>query len=235
MGRGIFISGTDTEVGKTVISAGLAVYISSQGVSVGVMKPVQTGCEAESTDLKFMLKAAQIDEQIKEANPYCLKLPAAPSLAAQIAGVKINPADIISAYQKLQAYYEIVIVEGAGGLIVPINDKYTFADLITELNLPLVIVGRAGLGAINHTCLSVEYAKAAGISVMGIILNQCTPGRLGIIEKNNPAIIERLCGVPVWGIIPYSAKINVEQGRLDDIASLMRDNLCLDWIQEYVR
>jgi len=237
MGRGIFITGTDTGVGKTVITAGLAAVLKAEGLQVGVMKPIQTGAKLtngglESEDLKLLVKAAAIDEPQELTNPYCLALAAAPMLAAQEAGIQIDLARIQQAYQRLAERYEVVLVEGAGGLLVPIHANYTFLDLVRDLGLPLLIVARATLGTINHTALTVACAQNAGVPIWGIILNHSNPGSEGLVEKNNPTIIEQLTGIPVWGIIPYSPKISVEQTEVGDIASLMEKHLRLGWIRE---
>jgi dethiobiotin synthetase len=237
MWKGVFITGTDTGVGKTVIAAGLAAYLKSGGVKVAVMKPVQTGAKpvngrVESEDLKLLLKAVAIDEPHELTNPYCLELASAPDLAAKLAGIQIEPQQIIRAYQKLTTGYRTVIVEGAGGLLVPIRDGYTFVDLVKELKLPILIVARATLGTINHTALTVKCAQSEGIPVAGIILNHASPGADGLVEKHNPAIIQQLTGVPVWGTVPYSPSISVEQAQLGNIASLMEERLELGWLRE---
>ncbi len=237
MNGGIFVTGTDTGVGKTVIAAGLAAYLKSQAVSVAVMKPVQSGAKKvngrlESEDLALLLKATSILEPLELINPYCLELPAAPDLAARAAGIQIDPEEIIKAYRALAARYQTVIVEGAGGLMVPLADNYTFVDLIKQLKLPLVIVARAALGTINHTALTVSCAQSAGITVAGIILNHTHSATDGIIEKTNPEIIQQLTGVPVWGVIPYSPGISVEQTQLGNIVDLIKKHLKLTWFNK---
>lgn len=237
MGWGVFVTGTDTGVGKTAIAAGLAAYLRSQGIAVAVMKPVQTGGKQvngrlESEDLKLLVKAAGIEEPQELTNPYCLELPSAPNLAARVAGIKIEPRRIIEAYRDLAARYQAVIVEGAGGLMVPIQDDYTYVDLVRDLGLPLVIVARATLGTINHTALTVKCAKAEGITVGGIILNYVRPGTDDLVEKNNPGIIQKLTGIPVWGVIPYNPSVSVEQTQLGDMASLIEEQLELGWLKE---
>jgi dethiobiotin synthetase len=204
---------------------------------VAVMKPIQTGGKPlnggwESADLKLLVKAAAIDEPQELLNPYCLELASAPSLAARVAGIRINPERIIRAYQMLASRYQVVIVEGAGGLLVPIQDNYTFVDLVKQLGLPLLIVARAGLGTINHTALTVRCAQSEGIPIAGIILNHTCVGSDGLVEQNNPAIIQQLTGVPVWGTIPYSPSINVEETQLGDITSLVDERLELGWLRE---
>jgi dethiobiotin synthetase len=235
MGGGLFITGTDTGVGKTVIAAGLAAYLKSRGVKVAVMKPIQTGGKPVngglvSEDLELLAKAAAIDESRELLNQYCLSLASAPNLAARVAGIKIDPERIIRAYQKLKRQYQVVIVEGAGGLMVPIQDDYTFVDLIKALGVPLLIVGRAGLGTINHTALTVKCAQSEEIPVKGIILNHASPASDDIVEKSNPDIIRQLTGIPVWGVIPYSPDISVEETRLGDIVSLIDERLELGWL-----
>ncbi len=236
-GQGIFITGTDTGVGKTAIAAGLAAYLRLQGTAVAVMKPVQTGGKRvngrlESEDLNLLVKAAGIAESRELTNPYCLELAGAPSLAARVAGIEIDTRRIIQAYRNLAARYQVVIVEGAGGVMVPIRDDYTYVDLVKDLGLPLLIVARATLGTINHTALTVKCAKDEGITVGGIILNYTQPGAGGIVEENNPDVIQKLTGIPVWGVVPYCPSVSVEQTQLGDMASLIEEQLELGWLKE---
>jgi dethiobiotin synthetase len=240
MGQGVFITGTDTGVGKTVIAAGLAAYLKVQAIKVAVMKPVQTGGKKvngklESEDLNLLLRASAVKESQAMTNPYCLELPAAPSLAAEAAGIKLDPRRIIEAYHNLAARYRMVIVEGAGGLMVPLRAAYTFVDLIKQLKLPLVIVARASLGTINHTALTVNCAQGAGIMVAGIILNHTQAGKGDIVEKANPEIIQQLTGVPVWGVMPYSPSISVAQTRLGNVAALIKKHLNLTWLNQQLQ
>lgn len=228
---GIFVTGTDTNVGKTAVAAGLAGALKKRGYSVGVMKPVQSGAamrngELYSQDAEFLVAA--VDEVEAElACPVLLKEALAPAVAAQIEGKDIDLTLIKDAYTELERQYDIVIVEGAGGIAVPLKDRFLISDLITYLGIPAIIVARAGLGTINHTVLTVEYSKSSGISIIGIVLNNY---RGGIAEETNPKIITELTGVPILGIIPHDPAIDVEGGSLGNILSLVEGSVDMEKI-----
>ncbi|MBI5788724.1 MAG: dethiobiotin synthase, partial [Candidatus Schekmanbacteria bacterium] len=176
MTKGIFITGTDTGVGKTVVAAGLACLLSRQEKKTAVMKPVQTGGVWQngrliSEDLELLKSGISLNEPQELLNPYCFPEPCSPHLAARLAGTKIEPGKIIGAYGQLALKYERVIVEGAGGLLVPLTEKYLLADLVRDLNLPLVIVVSNRLGVINHAVLTVECARQRGLEILGIVIN----------------------------------------------------------------
>jgi dethiobiotin synthetase len=226
MGKGLFVTGTDTDVGKTVIAAGLAGVFKKKGLKVGVMKPIQTGGIKKSRklislDIELMIKTSGISEDINLLNPYCMEPPVAPLVASQITGINLDIKKILSAYTELKSRYEIVIVEGAGGLLVPILNNYLMIDLIKDLGLPILIVARPSLGTINHTLLTIRQAQTYGIHVIGVIINAFKEDEAGIAERTNPQIIENLSKVPILGIIPYSDKISLEERNPGDIVDLL--------------
>lgn len=179
MGRGIFIIGTDTDVGKTFITGGLTYILKQNGYNVISYKPIQSGgIESEDykilipPDCKYIKEICDLDNDYSEMNTYCLKEEVSPHLAASIESVNIIKEKIISHYKKLINKYDYVIVEGAGGIVVPlIENNYFVYDLIKDLNLSTVIVSRAGVGTINHTILTVEFLKKHDININGIIIN----------------------------------------------------------------
>jgi len=200
----LFITGTDTDVGKTIVTAGVAAVMQSLGYIIGVYKPVQSGSVKHkgfliSPDLKF---TKSIDPNIKTKCSYTLYHPVAPSLAAKVENVKINTKAILNDYLSLKASCDIVLVEGAGGLMVPICDNFLMADMAKMLQLPVVIVARPDLGTINHTLLTINAAKHAGLRVIGVIINNYPVGTKDLAIKEAPAIIEELSGVKILGIIP---------------------------------
>lgn len=208
MAKGIFVTGTDTGVGKTLIAAGLACKLSQQGKKVAVMKPVQTGGVSKegglvSEDLELLLAGINLDEPVELLNPYCLPEPCSPHLAARLAEVEINPSNIIDAYNKVSTKYEVVIVEGAGGLLVPIKHDYLMADLAKDLSLPLLIVANNQLGVINHTALTIECAKARELDVLGVVFNHAWDLPPSPIQLDNPDIIAKITKVQLLEIIPY--------------------------------
>ncbi|MGB9613771.1 MAG: dethiobiotin synthase [Candidatus Margulisiibacteriota bacterium] len=200
---GIFIAGTDTGCGKTYVTMLLAKYLRSQGVNVGVIKPIATGSDQEN-DACYLKKTLKLKDSLRVINPIHLKYPLAPYPAAQIEKKKIPLKSIFAAYRKLSAKYRVVLVEGIGGILVPITKKYFVADLIKDLNLPTIIVARAGLGTINHTLLTVEELKRRKIKILGIILNGFQGKDLS--EKTNPEIIKKLSGLPIIARIPFLDK-----------------------------
>ncbi len=206
--KGIFITGTDTGVGKTFVASGLLRAFNEMGYKVCPMKPVETGCKVRDGRLiphdgMKLIKASGVKEPLDIINPYRFKLPLAPSVAAELEGVRIHKRKIISTCRYLLNKYEVTIVEGAGGIMVPIYKRYLYRDLIKELDLPVVIVSRPGLGTINHTLLTIEVAKSRGIEVIGIIINYAVKTKRDPSEKTNPEILSKISGIPILGVIPY--------------------------------
>ncbi|MDR3580015.1 MAG: dethiobiotin synthase [Oryzomonas sp.] len=208
MGKGIFITGTDTDVGKTIVTAVLARLLRMRGVSVGVMKPVTSGCrevdgELVSDDALLLCQAAAIPCE-SDVVPYLLREPLAPAEAAKIDGVRIEFARIRESFDRLATTYDFVLVEGAGGLMVPLAGGFLMADLARELDLPLLVVARPNLGTINHTVLTCFSAQQMGIPVSGVIINDF-PMEPGPAERSAPHYIGSLCGAPVLGVWPHEA------------------------------
>lgn len=206
MSKGIFITGTDTGVGKTIVAATLALVLRMKGVRVGVMKPITSGCREEdgrlvSDDAELLCTAAGIACNGDTA-PYLLREPLAPAEAAKRDGVWIDFSRIKECYERLAAAYDVVIVEGAGGLMVPLAGGLLVADLARELALPLVVVARPGLGTINHTVLTCLCARQVGLEVAGVIINDY-PEQPGLAEQSAPHHIGSLCGAPVLGLWPH--------------------------------
>ena len=209
--RGIFVTGTDTGVGKTIVAATLARLLRMNGISVGVMKPVTSGCRSEngrlvSDDALLLAQAAGI-EVTDDVAPYCLREALAPAEAARIDGVRIDFSTIKAAYLRLASIYEYVIVEGAGGLMVPLSGGLLVADLARELDLPLLVVARPGLGTINHTVLTCFAAQQSGLQVAGVIINGM-PEHPGLAEQGAPHQIGSLCGASVLGIWPRRDEVD---------------------------
>ncbi len=231
---GIFVTGTDTNVGKTAIAAGIAGALRNKGYSVGVMKPVQSGAAQRngrlySQDAEFMIKAASACDGEELVCPVLLKEALAPGVAAKIEGKDIDIELIKNAYSELEKRHDFVVVEGAGGIAAPLKDNFLISDLISFLGIPAIIVARAGLGTINHTLLTVEHAKNRKIPVIGVILNNY---KGGLAEETNPEAIEKLTGVPVLGIIPHDSRISTEEGELGDIVALVERHVDISRLME---
>ena len=206
MAKGIFITGTDTGVGKTVAASALARLISLKGVKVGIMKPVTSGCierndSLVSEDAELLAWGAGIENVTPDMAPYLLREPLAPSEAASRDGVRIDVSGIRDAYRRLEEQHDFVIVEGAGGLMVPLAGGLLIADLITTLNLPALVVTRPNLGTINHTLLTTFAARQMGISVTGIIINSY-PSEPDAVESYAPHLLGSLAGAPILGVFP---------------------------------
>ncbi|MGA9755377.1 MAG: dethiobiotin synthase [Desulfobaccales bacterium] len=223
--RGVFITGTNTDVGKTWVAAGLTAALRQQGVKAVYFKPMQSGCPLAGgrlipTDARFARRLTGLDEPLEVLTPIALGLPLAPGVAAAQAGVEVDLGRIAAGIEDLAGRYEILVVEGAGGLYVPlIGTHFLVLDLIRWLGLPLAVVAKSGLGTINHTVLTVKAALAAGIRVAGVILNRY-PEHPGLAEATNPGVIEALTGVPILGRLPEVADITSAEGREVFLAAL---------------
>lgn len=202
--RGLFITGTDTGVGKTLVACALAAWCRQQGLRVGVMKPVATG---DREDAKQLARAAGSREPVSRLNPVFYREPLAPWTAARRAGRPIRLDGVARVFREMAGQYEVMIVEGVGGLLVPLTESLTVADFARRLRLPLVVVARAGLGTINHTLLTCGWARRQRLSVRGVVLNHAVRpsadpmARLAV--RTNPAILQRLTHLPVLGPLPY--------------------------------
>ena len=198
--KGIFITGTDTEVGKTVVAALLVKELKKIYKSVGVMKPFASGGRDDALLLK---SAAGVTDSIDLINPVYFKKALAPLVAARYEKKKVDLNRIKQAFNKLAKKHEFMIVEGAGGLLVPVTKKKYILDIIKMLNLPLIIVARPGLGTINHTLLTAKAARNSDIDVLGFVINNTSKHRKGLAEKTNPAVISELSKIKYLGEVPF--------------------------------
>jgi dethiobiotin synthetase len=208
MVKGFFITGTDTGVGKTVISVALIKAASLLGFRTGGMKPIETGCFKQGdilipSDGVFIKTMAHMEGNIKNISPCCFENPLAPFPASEIEGAPVDLANIRKAYENLTKNYDAIIVEGIGGLLVPVKRDYFVIDLAREFGLPIIVVSRPGLGTLNHTMLTVNYAIREGLDVAGIIINYSRPPEDTLTEETNPDIINQISPVPVMGIFPF--------------------------------
>lgn len=201
-----FVTGTDTNVGKTLISCALLHGFSVQGKRVVGMKPVASGCNAkEQNDDALQLRAAgNVAVSYGQINPYCFLPAIAPHIAAQRAGVEIQFSRITASYQELAAQADVVIVEGAGGFLVPLNAQQDSANLVRELNLPVILVVGMRLGCLNHALLTVEAIVTRGLTLAGWVANLIEPD-MTMCEENIAALQQRI-SAPLLGVVPYDAK-----------------------------
>ncbi len=206
--KAIFIVGTDTGVGKTVITGCLARHLFEKGHSVITQKWIQTGCDSFShsdvaTHLKIMgRKATAIKEHQPYAAPYIFKPACSPHLASKIEDRRISADKIIKSFNFLSRHFDLVIVEGVGGVLVPFTDKRLVIDIVKEVDLPVVIVAGNKLGAINHTLLTIEALRARKIRIVGLVFNNLRKEDKRIL-KDNPRIIGALSGQEIFGTLSW--------------------------------
>lgn len=216
--KGLFVTGTDTEVGKTFVAAGIAAALRRRGIDIGVMKPIHTGCKIRRgrlipVDAIRLIRSAGVDDPIELVTPYAFKEPVAPYVAALRNGMNIDVNNILKSYRNLYSKHDYTIVEGIGGILVPITKSFYVADLIKRLKLPALIVTKPGLGTINHTLLTVSCLKVKKIPIIGIVVNYRNQGKDILAEKTAPETLEELSGVSVLGTIPHlSEKISERKG-----------------------
>lgn len=232
VGRGIFVTGTGTDVGKTVVAAGLAAVLRQGGVRVGVMKPVAAGPQV---DTRLLRQAAGCREAIHRLNPVALSHALAPAVAARLEGRRVDLGRLVRAYRRLAAWYEAVVVEGAGGVLVPLAPRATVADLMRRLGLPVVVVAHAGLGTLNHTLLTVEALRHRRLRVLGVVLNRTAPGSVTLAERTNARELARGSGVEVWGTLRFVPSLRPAALQLGDLAHAVRRDLHLDTLFQWVR
>jgi len=216
--KGFFITGTDTGVGKTEVAGYLAKIFLDKSFKVGVMKPIATGVDSGvSEDANILKRSASSKDPIDYINPITLKLPLAPLVASRLEKKNIDLNIVWDRFKILSEANDIMIVEGIGGVMVPIceKDKKTLyvADMMLKMDLPAIIVARPDLGTINHTIMTVEILKSKGVNVEGIIFNYTSPIKKDISIETNPDVIRELSGVGILGIMYYNkdrAKRKVE-------------------------
>ncbi len=197
--RGVFVTGTDTEVGKTVVAAAVCAALTARGEGVAAFKPAVTGLDDEpgefGRDHELLASVANTGQAPEDVAPYRFGPPVSPHLAAELAGATLEPARLVATARS----HELVVCEGVGGLLVPLTPGYLVRDLAMELALPLVIVARPGLGTINHTLLTIEAARAGGLGVAAVVMTPW-PDDPTPMERSNRAIVERLGDVRVAGL-----------------------------------
>jgi dethiobiotin synthetase len=205
-----FVTGTDTGVGKTLISCALLHAFAAQGWRVAGMKPVAAGLDDDglNEDVKMLRASSTVLATLGQINPYSFAHPIAPHIAAQHAGVRINLERISESYRELAAQAEVVIVEGAGGFLVPLNDKQNSADLAVTLGLPVILVVGMRLGCLNHALLSMKVIADYGLTCAGWVANILDKDMLALNE--NIAALQLRIQAPLLGIVAYQIEPNVD-------------------------
>jgi dethiobiotin synthetase len=207
MGSGVFITGTDTGVGKTFVACGLAALLRESGLRVGVMKPAETGCIEKDgrlfpEDAVRLKEASGCSVPLEKICPFQWREPLAPSIAAERQGAVIDVDRLIDIYDEISSAHDITLVEGAGGLMVPLLPSYTYADFARVVKLPTLVVAANRLGAINHLLLALEHATCKGLRVLGYVLNEIQ-SEPSLAADTNRAALSTLTSVPCWGELPY--------------------------------
>jgi dethiobiotin synthetase len=202
--KSLFIAGTDTDVGKTYITAGLAVVLRKMDVDVGVMKPFAAGSAQKkgykSEDIEILSRAANTCDPENLVNPQFFPIPASPYTAWKKLKTKPKISTILSSFKKLTTLHDMILVEGMGGIMTPILKDYYITNLIKEMKIPTVIVTRSKIGTVNHTIMTVKMCEKYKIPIKGIIINNFDKG---YPIKDLTRDLENLTGVPVLGSIPF--------------------------------
>jgi dethiobiotin synthetase len=218
---GLFVVGTDTGVGKTVVTAGVVRCLRMRGLAAEVCKPVATGAEPHAggylaDDTRRLADAAGHDDYHR-VTPWAFPIPAAPPVAARAAGIGLALADVAGHVGRLAGPRVLLLVEGVGGLLCPLTERETVADLAMVLGFPLVVVARRSLGTLNHTLLTLEVAWTRGLRVAGVIVNETSPVRCHADETNVAEISKRI-GVPLLAVVPHLANpFTMEIASLDRV------------------
>ncbi|MFO7736228.1 MAG: dethiobiotin synthase [bacterium] len=222
--QNIFITATDTGVGKTLVSTLLALGFRDKGISCDHFKPVQTGIKKTekgqlSTDLMFsatfLSQGQDISDYCNERNVYTFSHPVSPHLAAKRERKFIDTSKIIS---RINEYKKPLIIEGAGGIAVPLSPEYYIFDLINDINLPVIVVSRSKLGTLNHTFLTVNFLKRMGINVAGIVVSGVSK-EPSYIEKDNLTMITEMNRIPLLGAIP-EIELDVDAGKAPSVPEM---------------
>jgi dethiobiotin synthetase len=198
----LFVTGTDTGVGKTFVACAVAKALRARGLRVGVMKPVETGVAREPEDALALRAAAGDPAPLDDVCPYRLRAPLAPAVAARLEGVTLDVERLIALVARRAREVDVLLVEGAGGLLVPVVGRVTWADIAVRLTLPLLIVAANRLGTVNHCALTARVAAAVGLSVRGFVLSQPTPAT-DESGATNAATIATLTDLPVLGVLGH--------------------------------
>lgn len=203
--KSLFITGTDTDVGKTYVTAGLAVTLRKMGVDVGIMKPFAAGIPQKkgfkSEDVEILSRAARVQDSENLMNPQFFKTPASPFTASKDLKVKVRIDSVFSKFKKLSKSHSMLLVEGMGGIMTPILKNYFIADMIKKMKIPTVIVTRTKIGTVNHTIMTCKMCEKYKIPVKGIIINNFDLD--GYQVKTLKRDLKILTGVPILGTVPY--------------------------------
>ena len=208
----LFITGTDTDVGKTCVTAGIVNYLSKMNVDVGVMKPFASGYKANedsiSEDVEILTKYSGVTDPVDLINPYFFEIPTSPYEACMKLNREIDISKVVDAYNQLISIHDVVIVEGIGGIMTPISQNYFVSDLISELKLNSIIVTGSKIGAVNHLMLTYRHSQQKNLNFTGFLINQNVPDGYELSSLRQQ--VSRLTGEKVFGAIPYHESFNLD-------------------------
>lgn len=229
MKQGFFVTGTDTGVGKTLVSAALVYHFAQQGFKSAGMKPIAAGCQVadgvlRSDDVAQLQQASNVDLPREIVNPYAFEPPLAPHIAAEMGGTRIELGLIHAAFKKASEAADILVVEGVGGFRVPLNDKEDTADLASLLGLPVILVVGMRLGCLNHALLTAEAVAARGLRLAGWVANGIEPD-MAAQQENLQALQQRI-NAPCLAVVSFQEKPNFRAAESMLIAAEMRNLVC---------
>ena len=208
----LFVTGTDTDVGKTCVTASIVSYLSRMNVNVGVMKPFASGYKATtdsvSDDVRILMKYSRVNDPVDLVNPYFFEIPTSPYDACKQLNREIDISKVINSYKQLTSIHDVVIVEGIGGIMTPISKNYFVSDLIADLQMNAIIVTGSKVGTVNHLMLTYQHVKEKNLGLNGFLINQNVSD--GYESSNLKQQIIDLTGQTVYGTIPYQKSFNIE-------------------------
>ena len=209
--KSYFVTGTDTGVGKTAITAGIAGSLHKLGINVGIMKPIATGYPQKagykSSDVTILAEAAGIKDPEELINPVFLPIPTSPYDATKLLSVPIEMPSILTKFKKLLSLHDVMLIEGIGGVMTPITKNFFVADMIKAMAIETIIVTRATLGTLNHTVMTCKTCKDYDIKVKGLVINNFDE-KGSSAEKSAPTTLYELTGINIIGIIPFIKDLN---------------------------
>ncbi|PGS55912.1 dethiobiotin synthase [Bacillus sp. AFS041924] len=219
MGKGYFVTGIDTNIGKTYVTTQMVSCLQRKGIDAIPYKPIQSGVvnidnRFIGEDVAFYKEKLTLSEDDHYYNSYTLKTPVSPHLASKLENVFIDEQVILEKYKQLEDKHDVVFVEGAGGVAVPIKENFGTIDLIKLLNLPVILVTTLRLGTINHTVLTTEYLMSHQINILGLLINN-VPSTMNDMEKDNLMMLEKLTGQNILGVIPEQSDFFTEENIIE--------------------
>jgi dethiobiotin synthetase len=219
---GIFVTGTDTGVGKTLIAGAVARILAGKGLNVGVFKPIATGCKRKwdglvSDDTEFLAWCANSDLSLSTITPIGCHTPAAPIVSAACDGLAMDFDKISTAYRQICQNSDAVLVEGIGGVRVPLTEQFDLLDLAVEFALPVVIVARPNLGTVNHTLMTIDCVRAAKLEIAGIVINGYNAVESSVAEDTAAETIAKCSGENILAVVPFDETVNIEKPNLGEV------------------